>query len=77
LLGFYIIFIANELLKGKRFIKVTACKTIIDWAKSIKDIADEYYPETEKIILVMDNLNAHTESALYEVYETVEAKKNL
>lgn len=50
------IFIANEPLKGKRFIKVTDRRTKIDWAKFIKEIADEHYPKVEKITLVMDNL---------------------
>ena len=69
------IFIANEPLKGKRFIKVTDRRTKIDWAKFIKEIADEHYPKAEKITLVMDNLNTHAASSLYEVYEPSEAKR--
>jgi hypothetical protein len=65
----------NEPLKGKRFIKVTDRRTKIDWAKFIKEIADEHYPKAEKITLVMDNFNSHTASSLYEVYEPCEAKR--
>lgn len=36
------IFMANEPLKGKRFVKVTAFKTKKDWAAFIKATADEH-----------------------------------
>ena len=32
-------------------------RTAIDWAEEIKYLADVMYPDVEKIILVMDNLN--------------------
>lgn len=35
------IFMANESLKGKRFVEVTAFKTKKDWAAFVKRIADE------------------------------------
>ena len=69
------IFIASEPLKGKRYVEVTSRKTKIDWAKFVKKIADEWYPNAEKITLVMDNLATHTASALYETFEPVEAKR--
>ena len=69
------IFMANEPLKGKRFIKVTDRKRKAEWAEFIKEIAEEHYPEAEKITLVMDNFKTHNASALYEVYEPAEAKR--
>ena len=69
------IFLASEPLKGKRYIDVTERKTKIDWAKFIKKIADEWYKDAEKIILVMDNLATHKASALYETYPPKEAKR--
>jgi hypothetical protein len=69
------IFIANEPLKGKRYIKVTDRKRRAEWAEFIKGIADEYYPKAEKITLVMDNFKTHTAAAFYEVYEPVDAKR--
>ncbi len=43
------IFILNEPLKGKRFVEVTTHKKKKDWAKFIKRIADELYPDADKI----------------------------
>jgi hypothetical protein len=68
------IFMANEPLKGKRMVEVTEQKTKKDWAKFIKRIADEMYPQAKKITLVMDNFKTHTIGAFYEAFEPVEAK---
>ena len=43
-------------------------RTKIDWAYRIQWLLNEQYPEAEKIILVMDNLNTHTISSLYEAF---------
>jgi len=69
------IFIANEPLRGKRFVEVTEFKTKRDWALFIKRIADEQYPEAKLITLVMDNFKTHAPSALYETFEPEEAKR--
>jgi hypothetical protein len=69
------IFIANEPLKGKRYVKVLQSKTKKQWAQFIKEISDKYYPKAEKIRLVMDNLNTHKPSALYETFSPEEAKR--
>lgn len=65
----------NEPLKGIRYVKVVSGKTKKDWAQFIKEIADMYYPKAEKIRLVMDNLNKHKPSALYERFPPQEAKR--
>ena len=69
------IFMFNEPLRGKRHVKVTERKTKTDWAHLIKEIADNYYPYVEKIRLVMDNLNTHKPSSLYEAFPPQEAKR--
>jgi hypothetical protein len=69
------LFIANEPLAGKRFLKVTEHRTKQDWALFIRDLVDDYYPTAEKIILVMDNLNTHTPASLYEVFPPAEARR--
>jgi len=56
---------ANEPLKGKRFVKVTEFKTK----------ADEQYPKAKRITLVMDNYNTHSASAFYETFQPKEAKR--
>ena len=69
------IFIANEPLKGKRFIEITEFKTKKDWAKFVKKIADKWYADAPKIGLVMDNYTTHSASAFYETFKPVEAKR--
>jgi len=54
---------ANEPLKGKRFVEVTEFKSKKDWATFIKMIADKQYSKTKKITLVMDNFNTQVASA--------------
>ncbi len=67
------IFIANEPLAGKRTVKITKRKTKKDWAMFINDIAMQYR-DAKKITLVMDNLNTHKASSLYEAFEPEKAK---
>lgn len=43
------------------------------WASQIKWLLDEKYPDVEKIVLVMDNLNTHSISSLYEAFLPEEA----
>lgn len=68
------IFMANEPLKGKRFVEVTEFKTKKDWAMFIKGIAEQY-SKAKKITLVMDNFKTHSASAFYETFAPQEAKK--
>jgi len=57
--GMVNIFMANEPLRGKRFVEVSEFKTKKDWAAFIKRISDEMYPQAKRIKLVMDNLKTH------------------
>jgi hypothetical protein len=69
------IFLASEPMKGKRYVETTERKTKADWAKFIRQIADDWYRDAHKITLVMDNLATHKAAALYEVYTPQEAKR--
>lgn len=69
------IFLACEPLVGKRSTMVAAQRTKQEWAQFIRCLADEHYPDADKIVLVMDNLNTHTLSALYEVFPVAEARR--
>jgi hypothetical protein len=69
------IFLASEPLNGKRYVEVTERKTKTDWAKFIKQIADDWYQDATKITLIMDNLSTHKPAALYEAFEPKEAKR--
>lgn len=46
-------------LGGGHHVSVHEHRTAIDWAQEIKYLADEMFPDAEKIILVMDNLSTH------------------
>ena len=49
------LFMANEPLKGKRFVVATELKTKKDWALFVKKMANDWFPKAKKITLVMDN----------------------
>lgn len=51
------LFMFFEPLAGWRHVDVTDQRTSIDWAYQIRDLVDIYYPEAQRITLVMDNLN--------------------
>lgn len=72
--GLVQIFMANEPLRGKRFVEVCQTKTKINWAHFIKELSEKY-PTAKKIILIMDNLNTHTPGSLYETFSPDEAKR--
>ena len=67
------IFIFTEPLSGWRYAEALPHRTKIDWAKQVKRLLDEDYPNAEKVVLVMDNLNTHNKSSLYEAFHPEEA----
>lgn len=67
------LFMIFEPLRGYRQVEVTDRRTKIDWARCMKMIVDELYPEAKKITVIMDNLNTHTPSSLYEAFSPQEA----
>lgn len=71
------IFMFFEPLAGRRYVTVTDRRTKTDWAHQIKTLLDNRYPDAEKIILVMDNLNTHTGASLYETFAPDEARRLL
>ncbi|MBW4083654.1 transposase [Paenibacillus sp. S150] len=38
-------------------------------------LVDVHYPEAEKIVLIMDNLNTHSIGSIYEAFEPAEGKR--
>jgi hypothetical protein len=69
------LFMLFEPLQGKRFVQVTAQRRRIEWAKIMKHVADQLYPQADKIVVVLDNLNTHTPSAFYQTFEPEEARR--
>jgi transposase len=60
-------------LLGWRHIDVTEQRAKIDFARCMKDLVDVRFPEADKIKIVLDNLNTHDVSSLYEAFEPAEA----
>ena len=69
------VFLCVEPLVGKRRVSVTQRRTLLDFADQLRLLSDELYPETEKIVLVLDNLNTHTAAALYERFAPEQARR--
>ncbi len=58
-------------LDGWRHVKVTDRRTRRDFARVLKDLADVHFPG-KRIVPVMDNLNTHRLSTLYDTFEPEE-----
>lgn len=69
------LFVAVEPLAGKRVIQVSKRRTKKEWAYFMREMIDVHYPQAEKLVLVMDNLNTHSPSSFYEVFDPQEARR--
>ena len=69
------LFIFFAPLLAWRHLKVTDQRTMIDFAHCMRDLVDIHFPEAEKIVLVMDNLNTHKLASLYEAFSPAEARR--
>ncbi len=71
------IFIAFEPKAGRRHVAVTDRRTKVDFAHQMKALSEEYYPQAERVRVVMDQLNTHGAASLYEAYPPGEARRIL
>jgi len=69
------LFMFVEPLRGWRHVSVTSRWTKLDFAQQMKELVDVHYPNAEKITLVMDNLNTHKMSCLYEAFAPEVARR--
>ena len=67
------IFIFTEPLACWRHSEAFPQRTKKDWANRIQWLLDVQYPEAQKVVLVMDNLNTHTITSLYDTFHPEEA----
>jgi len=63
------IFVFTEPLAGWRYVRALNRRTKGDFAMMVKEIGDTFYPDTDRIILIADNLNTHNISSFYEAFE--------
>ena len=68
------IFVWAEPLAGRRRVIARQQRTRIDWAHEVDHLLNVDYPDVERVVLVMDNLNTHTIGSLYEAFEPAKAR---
>jgi transposase len=69
------LFMLVEPVRGWRQVSVTSRRTKLDFAGQMKELVDRHYPNAKTITLVMDNLNTHRMSCLYEAFPPEEARR--
>ena len=69
------LFVVTQPLIGWREVMVTDRRTAVDFAEFLRHLADDIYPEAEKITLILDNLNTHRPASLYQAFEPAEAHR--
>jgi DDE superfamily endonuclease len=75
--GMVNIFALFEAKAGWRHLDVAERRTGVDFAHAMRRLAEEHYPEAEKVRVVLDNLNTHTPASLYKAFEPEEARRVL
>jgi len=69
------LFVVAEPLRGWRAVQVSQQRTRLDFARCIKELVDVHYPDAERIVLVMDQLNTHSPASLYAAFPAIEATR--
>ena len=64
-----------EPLTGWRELAVTERRMKREFAHWMRRLAEEHYPQTHKIRVVMDNLSTHSGAAFYESFPAEVARK--
>ena len=69
------LFVAFEPLTGWRGVEVRERRRGREFAEFVRHLAEDLYPEAEKIRLVVDNLNIHTPASFYETFDAERARR--
>jgi hypothetical protein len=69
------LFLSVEPLRGKRRVRLTQRRCAVDFAQELRQIVDLDYADAEVVVLVVDNLNTHGPSCLYEAFVPQEARR--
>lgn len=69
------IFMFTEPLRGWRFACALPSRTRTDYAVLMRKVLEEFYPDTERVILVSDNLNTHNKASFYHTFPPEIASK--
>ena len=69
------VLMAFEPLKGWREVTVSKHRRKQEFALVMRKLAEEVYPDADRIRLVCDNLNTHSPAAFYENFSAQEARR--
>ena len=69
------LFLTCEPKAGWRHVAITSQRTMQDFARQMRWLVDEAYPDVPVVRLVLDNLNTHRVGSLYETFEPAEARR--
>ena len=58
-----------------RSVWVTERRTAKDFAEMLRWLAEDVYPDADKVVLVCDNLNTHKAASLYEAFPPEQARR--
>jgi hypothetical protein len=73
--GVSALFLLLAPLPGWRHVEVRDHRRRVEWAQCLKDLADVHFPEAEKMVVVMDNLNTHGPASFYEAFDPEETRR--
>lgn len=71
------LFVFLDAHRSWRQVKVTEHRAAGDFAACMRDLCDVFYPDAEKIRVVMDNLSTHSAASLYVSFAAPEARRIL
>jgi len=71
------LYLVCEPLQGKREIFVRENHNRLNWAETVRCVAEDMYPQAERLTIICDNLSAHKPSALYEILPADRARQIL
>lgn len=69
------LFLFCEPRRGWRQVAITEQRTKSDFARQIKWLLEEAYPQARTVRLVVDNLNTHRPGSLYEAFPPADARR--
>ena len=69
------LFLACEPQRGWRHVAVTRQRTMQDFARQMRWLVDQAYPDVPVVRVVLDNLNTHRTASLYEAFPPAEARR--
>jgi len=68
-------FLLTEPLRGWRTVLVSDQRTRLDFARCGRELVDVHYPQAERVVLVLDQLNTHSPASLSAAFPAAEAKR--